>query len=236
MLYPSIQHFLSSIQGHCLLLARHGETDWNALGIVQGQQDRPLSPLGYRQRSNLFFRLFEVPIQHIFTSGLRRTIQTALPISEEKGIELEKIDAFNEAKLGVFEGENKLNFSDSFLEEKYHDFLRDEVNIVLPGGGENLKMVHERIIAPLKEAMRSIKNGNTLLIAHRNVNKMILKNLLGLTFTEGYNVEHKNDWLYIFFPDPTQLFLAKIGEPIGDIEIVRGYETINSTIQCDFNR
>jgi len=84
--------------------------------------------------------------------------------------------------------------------------------------------------------MRSIKNGNTLLIAHRNVNKMILKNLLGLTFTEGYNVEHKNDWLYIFFPDPIQLFLEKIGEPIGDIDIVRGYETINSTLQCDFNR
>ena len=99
MLYPSIQHFLSTLQENCLLLARHGETDWNSLGLVQGQQDRPLSPIGYRQRKNLFFRLFAVPIHHIFTSSLQRTIETALPISEEKGIAIEKIDSFNEAKL-----------------------------------------------------------------------------------------------------------------------------------------
>ena len=67
-----------------------------------------------------------------------------------------------------------------------------------------------------------------LLIAHRNVNKMILKNLLGLTFEEGYCIEHKNDWLYIFFPTSTQLFLVKINGPIGTIEIIPGYETIDS--------
>ena len=236
MLYSSIQHFLATIQENCLLLARHGETDWNALGLVQGQQDRPLSPLGYRQRTNLFFRLFDVPILRIFTSGLQRTIQTALPISQGKGIEIEKKDAFNEAKLGIFEGENGLDFSDLFLEKKYNDFLRDEVNVVLPGGGENLKMVHDRIRASLNEIMHSVKRGNTLLIAHRNVNKMILKNLLGLTFMEGYDVEHKNDWLYIFFPDSIQLFLVKISAPIGEIEIISGYETIDSRVQSDFKR
>jgi len=232
MLYPSIQHFLSTIQGNCLLLARHGETDWNSLGLVQGQQDRPLSPMGYQQRKNLFFRLFPVPIQYIFTSNLQRTVQTALPISEEKDIAINKIKAFNEAKLGVFEGENKLDFSDSFSEKMYSNFLHDEVNVVLPGGGENLKMVHERIKEPLKKVMHSIKEGNVLLVAHRNVNKMILKNLLGLTFEEGYHVEHKNDWLYIFFPDAMQLFLVKIGGPTGTIAVISGYETIGAKIKC----
>ena len=236
MLYPSIQHFLSTLQENCLLLARHGETDWNSLGLVQGQQDRPLSPIGYRQRKNLFFRLFAVPIHHIFASTLQRTIQTALPISEEKGIAIEKTDSFNEAKLGVFEGENKLNFSDSFSENMYNDFIHDEVNIVLPGGGENLKMVHERIKEPLKEVLHSVNEGNVLLIAHRNVNKMILQNLLGLTFEEGYHVEHKNDWLYIFLPDSIRLFLVKIIGPTGTIEIVSGYETIDSKIKSDFKQ
>lgn len=236
MLYSSIQHFLSTIQENCLLLARHGETDWNSLGLVQGQQDRPLSHLGYRQRKNLFFRLFDVPILRIFTSNLQRTIQTALPISQEKGIEIETIDFFNEAKLGVLEGEHIFDFSDSFSKNMYNDFLNDEVNVVLPGGGENLKMVHERIKAPLKEVMHSVKKGNTLLIAHRNINKMILKNLLGLTFEEGYHVEHKNDWLYIFFQDSIRLFLIKISGPVGKIEIISGYETIDSKVKSDFKR
>ncbi len=236
MLYSSIQNFLSTIQENYLLLARHGETDWNGFGLVQGQQDRPLSSAGYRQRKNLFFRLLDVSIHRIFTSNLQRTIQTAHPISEEKGIEIEKTDSFNEAKLGVFEGENKFDFSDSFAEKMYNDFLQDEVNVVLPGGGENLKMVHERIMAPLKEVMHSVEGGNTLLIGHRNVNKMIIKILLGLNFDEGYHVEHKNDWLYIFFPKSFRLYLAKISEPIGKIEIVSGYETIDSKVKSDFIR
>ena len=64
---------------------------------------------------------------------------------------------------------------------------------------------------------------------------MILKNLLGLTFEEGYCIEHKNDWLYIFFPTSTQLFLVKINGPIGTIEIIPGYETIDSK-KSDFKR
>lgn len=234
MLYTSIQDFLSPIQENCLLLSRHGETDWNSLGLVQGQQDRPLSPLGYQQRKNLFFRLLDVPIHRIFTSNLQRTMQTALPVSEEKGLKIEKIELFNEAKLGVFEGENKYDFSDPFSENMYHKFLHDEVNVVLPGGGENLKMVNARIQKPLKTVMESVKKGHTLLVAHRNVNKMILKSLLNLGFKEGYEIEHKNDWLYLFFPDSNRLFLIKIRDSAGKLEIISGYETIDSQVITDF--
>jgi len=48
-------------------------------------------------------------------------------------------------------------------------------------------------------------------------------------------LEHKNDWLYIFFPTSTQLFLVKINGPIGTIEIIPGYETIDSK-KSDFKR
>jgi broad specificity phosphatase PhoE len=233
MRYPSIQNFLSTIQGNCLVLARHGETDWNKLGILQGQQDRPLSALGYTQRKNLFFRLVDVQLVRIFTSKLQRTIQMAHPFCQDKGIEIKAKSSFNEAKLGIFEGENKSDFSDSFSKNIYKNFLNDEVNIALPGGGENLRMVYERIKTPLKEIVGSVKEGNTLMILHRNVNKMILKNLLGLTFEEGYQVEHKNDWLYIFFPSTRQVFSVKITTPKGEIEIVPGYEKIDKNFSAE---
>ena len=108
--YSSLQEFLDRLQENCLLLARHGESDWNAIGLIQGQQDRPLSPVGFKQRKNLFFLLQPVTIARIFSSTLQRTIQTALPISEEKNIPIERMPALNEAKLGVFEGENKILF------------------------------------------------------------------------------------------------------------------------------
>jgi len=124
-----LQTFLLTLNESCLLLARHGETDWNAQNLIQGQQDRPLSPLGYQQRKNLFYMLLDVPIKHIYTSQLQRTIETARPISEAKQIVMQSLSVLNEAKLGVFEGEHKVHFADTYSEEIYTNFLRDEVNI-----------------------------------------------------------------------------------------------------------
>ena len=230
MVYDSVDHFLSVIDENCFLLARHGETDWNSLGLLQGQQDRPLSLLGYRQRKNLFFRLFDVSLLKIFTSTLQRTIQTALPISEEKGLVIEQVAAFDEAKLGVFEGQNSNDFSDSFSQKKYAEFLDDEINVVPPGGGENLMMVSARIETPLKRVMRTVEQGNTLLIAHRNVNKMIIKTFLNLSFDEAYRVEHKQNWLYFFFPLSNRLFHTKIIDSVGEIEIYEGSASIDDRV------
>ena len=128
---PSLQTFLTELNEGCLLLARHGETDWNAMKIIQGQQDRPLNFTGFRQRKNLFFLLDSIPLNRIYCSTLERTIQTAKPISIEKNIQLEKRAELNEVKLGIFEGQHKEEFSDEFSRECYQTFLDDEVNVAL---------------------------------------------------------------------------------------------------------
>ncbi|NQT69630.1 MAG: histidine phosphatase family protein [Desulfobacteraceae bacterium] len=226
--YNSLQEFLDRLQENCLLLARHGESDWNSIDLIQGQQDRPLSPAGYKQRKNLFFLLQPVTLARIFTSTLQRTIQTAQPISEEKKIPIERMPALNEAKLGVFEGENKTFFSDDFSKKMYQSFLDDEINVMLPGGGENLKMVDMRIAQPVTMFLDAVaSSGHTLVVGHRNVNKMIMRNLLGLSLEEGYRVEHKHDCLYVFAPKIRQIFFTRIGNPGTTIEIEPGYKKID---------
>lgn len=223
-IYPSLPHFLTTLNENCLILARHGETDWNALGLIQGQQDRPLNPKGFQQRKNLFFQLQDVPLAKIYTSALQRTILTAEPLGIEKGIPLEKWAALNEAKLGIFEGEHKVQFADEHSQKMYLEFTQDEVNLILPGGGENLKMVHERIQPAMEAIMAAVSNlGNVLVIAHRNVNKMILKGLLNLSFEQGFLLEHKHSWVYIFAPRAQKIFWYEIGAPTGSIDIQEGY-------------
>jgi broad specificity phosphatase PhoE len=99
--------------------------------------------------------------------------------------------------------------------------------VILPGGGENLKTVYDRIQKPLQEILLSVaQKGHVLVVAHRNINKMLIKCLLGLDFEAGYRVEHRNNWLYIFAPHRQEIYLMKINSPVGDVEIVPGYEEI----------
>jgi broad specificity phosphatase PhoE len=228
MVYPSLTAFLNGLQQNCLLLARHGETDWNALGLIHGQQDRPLSPKGFQQRKKLFFHLQTVPLAKIYCSGLQRTLQTVQPLSEEKEIPIIILPELNEAKLGVFEGEHKVNFSDEQSRIMYQTFLQDEINVTLPGGGENLKAVHARVQKPLQEILQSVgHDGHVLVVGHRNVNKMLVQSLLGLDFEAGYRVEHRNHWLYIFAPQSNAIYLMKIQSPAGEVEISSGYDEID---------
>ena len=219
--------FLDSLKENCLLLARHGESDWNCSDLLQGQQDRPLSPEGFNQRKNLFFLLHSITIARIFTSTLQRTIQTAMPISEDKRIPLEKMPELNEAKLGVFEGQKKSFASDDFSKKMYRSFLDDEINVVLPGGGENLKMVDKRIAKPVSMFLDAVGSGHILIVGHRNVNKMIIRNILGLSFDEGYRVEHENSCLYVFAPKSRKAFFVNIEDPGSFIKIGPGYTKID---------
>ena len=225
--YSSLQDFLTELNENCLLLARHGETDWNAMKIIQGQQDRPLNFTGFEQRKNLFFLLNTISLNRIICSMLQRTIETAMPISIEKTVKLEKKFELNEVKLGIFEGQHKEEFPDEFSKNCYQAFLNDEVNVALPGGGESLVMVDKRVRDLVKDILDTVvDSGHVLVVGHRNVNKMIVKNLLGLSFQEGYEVEHENSWLYIFAPKKAEIFLIKIPAPQDLVPGHPGYKKV----------
>ncbi len=225
--YPSLQDFLTELNENCLLLARHGETDWNAMGIIQGQQDRPLNVRGFEQRRNLFFLLNHISLSRICCSGLQRTIQTAIPISMEKNMQLEQKPELNEVRLGVFEGQHKEDFSDDFSRTCYQAFLDDEVNVALPGGGESLRMVDKRVRSVVASCIDTVvSSGHVLIVGHRNINKMIIKNLMDLSLEEGYQVEHENSWLYLFAPQTSALFLVNIPAPQEPIQVHLGYEAL----------
>jgi hypothetical protein len=66
---------------------------------------------------------------------------------------------------------------------------------------------------------------------NRNVNKMIIKHLLGLSIEEGYRVEHKNDHLYIYAPKMQKIFSMRITKPGTMIEIESGYKEIRNGLK-----
>jgi probable phosphoglycerate mutase len=91
-----------------LLLIRHGESeayvDGQPFDLVDGQGDPPLSADGQEQAKRVCARLAGAGVEAIYVSTLRRTAQTATPLAEQTGLELQTEADLREVHLGDWEG------------------------------------------------------------------------------------------------------------------------------------
>ena len=87
-----------------LLLVRHGESEWNALGRLQGQADPPLSDLGWHQAARMAARLVDEPIDAIVASDLDRAMTTARTLAEALRMDVIPRADLREVDLGSWTG------------------------------------------------------------------------------------------------------------------------------------
>ena len=193
-----------------ILLARHGETPWNAEGRYQGQIDIPLSPVGEAQATALGERLAGVAITRAVASPLLRAQRTAqLALGAARADSLLTEPDLQEIAHGEWEG---------LLASEIHDkdpsrlrAWREEPDTVLMPGGESLRQVLERSWRGLARAAEGLGDQDTLLVvAHDAVNRVILCRVLGLPISR----------LWSFRQAPTTLNLLE-GPDIEQLEVVR---------------
>lgn len=87
-----------------LLLVRHGESQWNAAGRLQGQADPPLSKLGRRQAAHAAARLVDEGVDAVVSSDLERAVDTAAALAASIGLEVERREDLREVDLGSWTG------------------------------------------------------------------------------------------------------------------------------------
>jgi broad specificity phosphatase PhoE len=87
-----------------LLLVRHGETDWNAEGRLQGHTDRPLNPYGREQAKALAERVADDGIRAVYASDLSRARETAEIVGERLGLTVVIDPDLREKNWGSWEG------------------------------------------------------------------------------------------------------------------------------------
>ena len=91
--------------GHRLLfLARHGETDWNREGRFQGHADPPLNGTGRAQAAQLAAGLADVELSAVYSSPLRRALETARVVAAAHELEAVALDALREVDVGSWQG------------------------------------------------------------------------------------------------------------------------------------
>jgi probable phosphoglycerate mutase len=193
-----------------ILLARHGETAWNAEGRYQGQEDIPLSPTGESQARALGQRLRGVRIERAIASPLCRALRTAeLALGEERAAMLASDDGFMEIAHGEWEG-----LLAGEIRERDPERLRawrDAPHEVLMPQGESLQHVLDRAWPALVRACAGLGDGDTLLVvAHDAVNRVLLCRILGLPLAH----------LWRFRQAPTTLNLLE-GTDVERLDVVR---------------
>ena len=118
-----------------LLLVRHGETDWNAEGRLQGHTDRPLNDFGRRQARALADRLAGDGITAMYTSDLSRAQETAEILAERLGLAVVVDPDLRERNWGTWEGltggeRDKVEFAGESPEEHRERVMRAVGRIV----------------------------------------------------------------------------------------------------------
>ncbi|MFT4049721.1 MAG: histidine phosphatase family protein [Solirubrobacterales bacterium] len=87
-----------------LLLVRHGESEWNAAGRLQGQADPPLSKLGRHQAAHAAARLVDEGVDAIVSSDLERAVHTASALAGSVGLNVITREDLREVDLGSWTG------------------------------------------------------------------------------------------------------------------------------------
>ncbi len=193
-----------------IILARHGETPWNAEGRYQGKRDIPLSEVGLAQANELGRRLRSVPVARAVASPLLRARRTAeLALGEQRAAQLVLDEGLMEIAHGEWEG-----LLASEIRERDPERLRawrEAPDTVQMPGGESLPQVFARAWPAFARACAGLgANDTLLLVAHDAVNRVLICHVLGLPLSR----------MWTFRQAPTTLNLLE-GPDAEHLELVR---------------
>jgi probable phosphoglycerate mutase len=145
-----------------LLLVRHGETDWNAEGRLQGHTDRSLNDFGRRQARDLAEELAGEPLDAVYSSDLARARETAEIVGARLGLAVVLDHDLREKDWGSWEGLTPAE--------------RALVDLV----GESTERHRERTLAALRRIAKRHPDGRVLVVTHGGSVRRVQAAALGM--------------------------------------------------------
>ena len=146
-----------------LYLIRHGQTDWNVAGKIQGCHDIPLNATGKRQAEYLAEGMSRRPVTHIFSSPQKRALETAQAIAGRQGVGVTALSGLREVEFGGWEGLTwkEIEAKDP---ERYAKWVETPAKVT-PPGGESRAQIMERVGAAVEEILAAAK-GDVAVVSH----------------------------------------------------------------------
>lgn len=147
-----------------LLVIRHGETEWNKQGRMQGQNDSPLTPLGLQQARQVARRLREVPHAALYSSDLGRAHHTARCVADETKQDIVSDRGLRERTFGIFEGLTNAEIQVKHP-ELFVPFSSRDPHFAMPGG-ESAAGFHARCLGTLRKIAERHEGDRVVVVTH----------------------------------------------------------------------
>jgi broad specificity phosphatase PhoE len=178
-----------------IYIIRHGETDYNRQGVVQGSGiDADLNELGLAQAMAFFQAYKHVPFAKIYLSNLQRTHQTAEPF-RKLGIPMEQYGGLNEISWGVMEGKVPNSTDNAYyraLMESWSAGYTDQPT----DGGESPDDVMNRQKPVIDLILSRPDENSVLIVMHGRAMRILLSWLMHESLADMDRYEHRNVCLY----------------------------------------
>lgn len=202
-----------------LVLVRHGQSEWNELGLWTGQTEVSLTAKGRAEAKAAARTLESITFQSAHTSNHRRAHETLAEILDhldQTDLEAQKSAALNERDYGDLTGKNKWSVRDEYGEEKFN-LWRRSWDYPVPGG-ETLKDVHARVVPYYEDKILAdlVAGKNVIVSAHGNSLRALVKHLENIADDVIPSLEIGTGEVYVYEVDD------KTGQIIGKQIMVAG--------------
>lgn len=167
------------MKNYCTLyLVRHGETEWNEKGLIQGHTDIPLNKTGEKQAKNLAKKLRAVKFHAVFSSDLIRAKRTAEIIALEKELAVKTTKALRERYFGIYEGEHFSSLNKAEIKKLLTIFNKlAKKNYPDVESVETDEQLINRFIPFIREVAVAYQGKNVLLVTHGGIIRWFLIHL-----------------------------------------------------------
>jgi broad specificity phosphatase PhoE len=189
-----------------IILARHGETEWNVAEVFRGQIDIDLNETGVKQAELLSGYLSTSAIAAVYSSPLKRALKTAEIIAQPHKLEVDVEPDLIDFNFGKWQG-----LSHQEVKEKYRDlyatWITHPEQVRMPDG-EALEDVSKRVIRVRNKVIENHR-GTVVIVGHRVVNKVMICTLLGLDNSHFWKIRQDTCGISIFSYLNEQFILTK---------------------------
>lgn len=145
-----------------ILIARHGQSDWNQEKRWQGHADRPLTERGCEQAQALADRLAHIELDAVYSSDLQRARDTAAVVAESQGLDLQQLPELREVDVGTWSGLTRAEAEERFPE----GFARWRDGYPGWKDGETYEAMTDRVLRAVDEIAAEHEGGRVLVVSH----------------------------------------------------------------------